>query len=202
MIKFLITWCIPILILLGGVGYVISSHFTQSDKPPNHVAIATDEVALFLTSISNHAKLVVTDMNIRADTSSHLDSDIWDAGVSSWATARVQVFLDLTSFRKDWAQRVGNNLTITIPKSAIQYEVIPTGEGNRNNGSWAFTMLSGVESQLISTNHSALTKQLRANGEDVSMSSQGEVVNQMVALFNAALSQYGIHTTVLVDNNK
>jgi len=137
--------------VVSGVAKMITPAFDTKSSDPITIAVL---------SISHKQKLVVTDVNIRAETKSQLASDVWDAAVTSYTTGRVQIWFDLSKFNQSMIIRDGKHITIHIPHSAIDGEVIVTEEKHTPNGSWLFSMRPSEAIKLEDVNHTQLTKQL------------------------------------------
>lgn len=172
------------------------------DNPKHIPVIQSDPIADTIISIRHQGKLVVTDENIRAETKSHLDSSLWDASVSSSATARIQVFVDLNIFQKEWVTVNGSNVNVVIPRSAIKTEVIDTGEEHHSNGSWAFTFEGGEEKNLETINHIRLADQLQKETLPAIEYSIPMVELHFMRLFSVALTNTPYHVKVAVSSVK
>lgn len=192
------------ILILGGIivgGILIDDPYFDKSVIQAQI-IQHDPVPDVIMSIAHKGKLVVTDANIIASASSHTDSSIYRATVDSTQTARVQVWLDLALFRKEWVVQGDKSLDISIPASAIKSEVIPTKEVNQDNDSWGFWFDKSAKDRLIKSNQKQIKRQLNQEASSIRETSMDMVAAQVGRLFSAALSNQNYKIDVKIDRSK
>jgi hypothetical protein len=197
--KFIRTLIITIatILFLAGV-YSVGYKMVYRSVSVSRKVLTTqdDPLPSILKSIQHKGKLVVTDANVAVNTLSRVDSDLWDATVTSSATGRVQIYLDLNYLRPEWVKQTGDTINVLIPNDSVKYEVIPTGETHKGNGSWGFTVHPSYLHQLKDKNHNDLKQRLDAEGDQLREDNISEVEIEVKRLFMGVLGDR--HMTVNV----
>ena len=190
---------LTLMFLISTVGYLIVD---SAPSGPTELIKTNDVVSDTISSIQHRAKMVVTDANIRAETIDHTDGTFYYAEVSSYMTARVQVFIDLSKVDNSWVKRSGQDLHISVPKSAITYEVIQTSSNDTGNHSWIFQFDNGIYHQLVDKNHNTLHTELNTDANTIHLENIDLAAAQIGRLFSATLTPYGYHVTTSIDMDK
>ena len=145
----------------------------------NTVVIQENPVAALVTAMHTKGKLMAPDVDIRTDTTGIYQSSVFDAKVSSWKTARVQTYIEPAKVSSSWITHHGDTLNITIPKDAIEDEIIYTGEDHITNGSWLFFMDNKAADIVKRANEKVLIHNLNEEAKVIHQTSSKAVADQL-----------------------